>query len=599
MRCPVFGRTAGRQRSRSRHDATAPTHYPARIALPSQPPNIPMRLALVQRNVTLGDFDAIDATIVSCARQAQAENAELVVFSDRFLIGGPAGAFAVRQETLAHCNERLQRLAHTLADGPAVLIGTPVARTDDFGKTAYNGAALLHQGEVQIVHHQQAVAGFGVKQDRAHFEPDNTSAPFTLKGQKIGIAIGNDLWNESDIWQRPDLRDAPAAAMAASCNLLIHLDADPWYPERPAERAEAIQTIARAHECAIVSVNHIGSAQSVLFDGRSMVINAAGDIQALSRTFEDDLLLFDTAQPSKLEHGEEILQQDSVDGVLDALIFGLRDNVLKSGFTDVVLGLSGGIDSAIVAAIAVEALGEDHVHGVALPSRYSSDHSLRDAKDLADALNISYQVVSIEPVHEALMQTMGPLFEGTEEGTAEENLQARARGVILMGLSNKFNQLLLATSNKSEFAVGYCTLYGDMNGAFSPLTDVPKEMVYAISYRFNERRGHDVIPISTLTKPPSAELRPGQTDQDSLPEYAVLDEIIDRYVVREQSAEEIVAAGFDPADVRRVVWLINLNGYKRQQAAPGLRVSRQALAIGRDFPNIGNFSSLNLPADKA
>lgn len=554
-----------------------------------------MRIALVQHNVTLGDFVAIDATIASCVHKAAAQNAELVIFSDRFLIGGPAGGFAVRKEVLAQCEERLQRLAQRFADGPAILIGTPIARDTPHGKSAYNAAALLQKGTVQIVHRQHSVAAFGVKQDQEHFEPGPAPTPFTLAGQKIGVVIGNDLWNETDIWHRPAIANAPAATLAPDCDVLIHLDADPWYPERPHERVEAIQTIARTNECAIVSVNHIGSAQSVLFDGRSMAIDAHGDLAAFARSFDNDLLLIDTAALSKLPNADEILKEDPVDGVLDALIFGLRDNVHKSGFTDVVLGLSGGIDSAIVAAIAVEALGEDHVHGVALPSRYSSDHSLKDAKDLADALNISYKVVSIEPVHEALMQTMGPLFEGTEEGTAEENLQARARGVILMGLSNKFNQLLLATSNKSEFAVGYCTLYGDMNGAFSPLTDVPKEMVYAISYRFNERRGKEVIPHSTLTKPPSAELRPGQTDQDSLPEYAVLDEIIDRYVVREQSAQEIVDAGFNEADVRRVVWLINLNGYKRQQAAPGLRVSRQALAIGRDFPRVGNFSSLNLP----
>lgn len=555
-----------------------------------------MRIGLVQSNIKLGDFDAIDALISTHAQRARNEAIDLLIYPELFLIGGPSGGFATRKETLAACQQRLQDLAHQHAHGPAILIGTPWPNEQRIGKNAHNAAALLLQGQVRNVHQQIAVPHVGVKQDRTHFEPGHAPTPFPLNDHRVGVVIGNDLWNESDVWRRPDLPQSIAESILPTCNLLLHLDADPWYPERPEERAETLQTLARTHECTIISVNHVGTAQSILYDGRSMVVDASGDIQKVARSFDDDFHVIDLDDVSMESGGSpaRAICADPVDETLDALIFGLRDNVRKSGFQDVILGLSGGIDSAIVAAIAVEALGAEHVYGVALPSRYSSDHSLQDAQDLAQALGISYDVLPIEPVHQALLQTLGPLFEGTEEGTAEENLQARARGVLLMGLSNKFNRLLLATSNKSEFAVGYSTLYGDMNGAFSPLTDVPKEMVYAISRRFNERRGMDAIPISTLTKPPSAELRPDQTDQDSLPPYEILDELIDRYVVRGQSAQEMVAAGFDAADVQRVVWLINITGYKRQQAAPGLRVSRQALAIGRDFPVIGDFSSLNL-----
>lgn len=557
-----------------------------------------MRIAIAQKNVKLGDIAAIDAAVDACVRAAQQKNIDLLVFPELFLIGGPAGLFAARKEVLANCEARLCTLAQKYADGPAILIGTPEASTAAHGKRAYNSAALLHQGESRIVHRQICVADFGVKRDGAVFEPGYHIEPLTLHGRTIGVAIGNDLWNESDIWRTPALPHAPAERILQQSDLLIHLDADPWYPERPQERLLHTQTLARADARMIISANTVGTAQSLLYDGRSMVVGGDGTLHSFAPQFEDALHIVDLTEDSLQSETHDLsasLSDDIVDETLDALIFGLRDNVRKSGFHAVTLGLSGGIDSAIVAAIAVEALGAEHVYGVALPSRYSSDHSLKDARDLAEALKIPYDEISIEAVHHALLQTLAPSFEGTEEGTAEENLQARARGVILMGLSNKFDRLLLATSNKSEFAVGYSTLYGDMSGAFSPLTDVPKEMVYAISRRFNERRGFDAIPQSTLTKPPSAELRPGQRDQDSLPSYEVLDEIVDRYLVRAQSAQEIVEAGFAKEDVRRVVWLMDINGYKRQQAAPGLRVSRQALAIGRDFPSVGDFSALNLP----
>lgn len=557
-----------------------------------------MRIGITQFNTTLGDYASIDATIDAQVRKARAENVDLLIFPELFLIGGPGGDFATRKETLAHCEQRLHHLAERHHDGPAILVGTPWPNPNAFGKPAYNAAALIQNGAFHIVHRQHAVPNFGVKQDASLFEPCETITPFTLKNYTFAVAIGNDLWNESDVWRRPQHSEGPAEKTPPSCDVLLHLDADPWHPERPIERLETLQTLARASERAIIHVNHIGSSQSILYDGRSVAIGSHGNTQIIMRRFEND---FQTLNISSLSQETTQLPENStpidlVDETLDALIFGLRDNVHKSGFHDVVLGLSGGIDSAIVAAIAVEALGADHVYGVGMPSRYSSEHSIEDAKNLADALQISFELMPIEPVHQALLQTLAPFFDNTEQGTAEENLQARARGVLLMGLSNKFNRLLLATSNKSEFAVGYSTLYGDMSGAFAPLTDVPKEMVYAISRRFNERRGFDAIPIRTLTKPPSAELRPDQTDQDSLPPYPILDELIDRYVVQRQTAQEIVDAGFSEADVRRVVWLINITGYKRQQAAPGLRVSRQALAIGRNFPSIGNFSSLNLPA---
>lgn len=557
-----------------------------------------MRIAIAQKNVKLSDVAAIDATIDACVQAARRQNIDLLVFPELFLIGGPAGILATRKEILDNCETRLQALAQKYADGPAILIGTPEASRAAIGKRAHNAAALLHLGQSRIVHRQICVADFGVKRDGALFAPGNGITPFSLHGKTIGVAIGNDLWNESDIWGTPALKNAPAERIIKESDLLIHLDADPWYPERPNERLQNAQALARADARMIITANMFGSAQSLLYDGRSMVIDQKGRLNSFAPRFEGALHVIDLTENASNDTPNDLsesLSSDIVDETLDALIFGLRDNVLKSGFHEVTLGLSGGIDSAIVAAIAVEALGADHVYGVALPSRYSSDHSLKDARDLAEALKMPYDEISIEGVHQALLQSLAPSFEGTEEGTAEENLQARARAVILMGLSNKFDRLLMATGNKSECAVGYNTLYGDAAGSLAPIADVPKEMVYALSRRFNERRGFDAIPESTLTKPPSAELRPGQMDEDSLPPYDILDEIVDRYLVRGQSAQAIVDAGLSQADVQRVVWLIDTNGYKRQQEAPGLRVSRQALAIGRDFPNVGDFSILNLP----
>lgn len=557
-----------------------------------------MRIALAQKNLKIGDFNAIDALVLECFEQAKAQKADLLVFSELFLIGGPAGELATRREVLQGCATRLDAIAQACNGGPAILIGYPEFHRADLGKGAYNAAAYIQGGRVQNIYRQVSVPDFGVKNDRRLFDPSPHQQPFACRGQAIGVAIGNDVWNESTLWGDRVTHRSPAQKMLAQSDVLIHLDADPWYAERPEERLQKLRQLAQETQRWICHVNAIGGQEQLIYDGRSMVIAPDGSLHQIAPRFEDAILYVDLPKPGDTPTRSDLSQPavcgDPVDETLDALILGLRDGVRKSGFRDVTLGLSGGIDSALVAAIAYEALGPDHVHTVALPSRYSSDHSIRDARELAEALKLPFSIIEIEGVYQAFAHALADAFSGTEPDTSEENLQARARGTILMGLSNKFNRLVLATSNKSEFAVGYCTLYGDMCGAFAVLTDVPKRMVYKLSRRFNERMGFEAIPESTLTKPPSAELRPGQTDQDSLPAYEILDEIVDRYLVHDQSAAEIVAAGFEEPDVRRVVWLLNLNGYKRAQAAPGLLVSRRALAIGRQFPNIASYQSLNL-----
>lgn len=550
-----------------------------------------MRIALAQKNTKIGDFDAIDKIIADTLHQAREQRVDLVVFPSLFLIGGPADEFAARREIVQSCAARLETLAKTTEDGPAILIGFPEYNRADHGKGVYNSAALLMQGRVQNLYRQSTLANYGVKEEAQVYDPGPRQLPLAFDGKALGVMIGNDVWNHSSPWGDRAIVHDLANQLLRQSELLIHLDADPWFFERPKERLTRLRTLATRHQKWVLYMNAVGGHESVIYDGRSMAIAPNGQLVAMGQRFADDLLIIDLDDPPK----EELpLQGDEVDETFDALVLGLRDGVQKSGFNAVTLGLSGGIDSALVAAIAYEALGPENVHCVALPSRYSSDHSIRDARAQADALKLPFSIIEIEGIYQALAQALAPAFEGTEEDTAEENLQARARGTILMGLSNKFQRLVLATSNKSEFAVGYCTLYGDMCGAFAILTDVPKGMVYRLSYRFNERLGFTAIPESTLTKPPSAELRPGQTDQDSLPPYDVLDEIVDRYLVRDHSAEEIVAAGFAPADVQRVVWLMNINGYKRQQAAPGLLISRRALAIGRRYPNIASYRALQL-----
>lgn len=560
-----------------------------------------MRIAIIQHATIVGSFDTIDADISDIIDNLQDEAIDLIVFPEFFYIGGRSGDFAIKAEVLRGVEQRLEHLAKRYVNGPSLLLGTPRSHTQVTGTGVHNAAVWIHQGRVQTAHNQVAVPRIGVRDDALFFDVGTLQEPIVYRDTRIGVCIGNDLWFEATRHGRHEEGVAPASTIATSCDVLIHLDADPWYVERPQERLLKLQELARATNTWVLHANAVGTTQSILYDGRSTAISPSGAIDAQARAFHNDTLIIDTTSAAVVATPSTPPNRDNiqvVDEIWEALVYALRNNVQQSGFSDVVLGLSGGIDSALVAALAVDALGSEHVYGVALPSRFSSDHSLQDAADLAKNLKISYQIIAIESVHQALLDTLAPAFEGTAPSTAEENLQARARGVILMGLSNKFNRLLLATSNKSEFAVGYSTLYGDMCGAFSPLADVPKTLVYTLSRRFNERRGLDAIPNNTIIKPPSAELRPNQTDQDSLPDYDILDAILEASVVHNASAEELVQQGFRPEDVQRVLSLLYQSGYKRQQAAPGFMISRQALAIGRHFPSVGNFSSLNVKASR-
>ena len=558
-----------------------------------------MRIAIAQLNFTVGDFDTIRQKAHRAIDQARDERADLVIFTELAALGGPAGDLVERNDVLRANESLVRELAQRSDDHFAILIGFAERNPAKIGGRAWNAAALCHEGRVFNIYRQCAPASFDVfgANDR-NFEPAPPQQPLTLRGTTIAVSIGNDLWNHANHLGRSQFPEPVAIGTASrGARIAIQLDADPWHWGRPEERLERLAEAATTQGRFVVFANQVGAHNEVVYDGRSMIVAPDGAVVAQAPAFEESLLVYDipratlgatrsNAAPSGKSAASHFALLNEEDETLKALILGVRDNVTKAGFRKVGLGLSGGIDSALVAAIAAEALGAENVHGVAMPSQYSSDHSIRDAEALAKNLGMPMQIIPIKGIYDAVKLTMEDAFAGTKEDVTEENIQSRARGLIMMSLSNKFGHYILNTGNKSEAAVGYCTLYGDMCGSLSVLLDVPKTLVYRISRHYNALKGREVIPESTLTKPPSAELRPDQTDQDSLPPYDVLDAILDAYVVQLRSARDIIAAGYNEADVLRVIRLIQLNEYKRFQAAPGIRVTRRAFGSGRCYPQV-------------
>ncbi|MEP6663420.1 MAG: NAD+ synthase, partial [Verrucomicrobiota bacterium] len=420
---------------------------------------------------------------------------------------------------------------------------------------------------------------YDVFDEDRYFQPATHNAPVDFSGQKIGLTVCEDIWNDEDFWPNRLYRNNPPMELAvAGAKIIFNVSASPWSLGKDTVRREMLASLSRKAKSPVVFCNLIGGNDELIFDGNSMVFNAAGLLIAQGRFFEEDFFVVDT------EKAAPIFPEDvsEVEKVYQALVLGLRDYMGKCGFKSAVLGLSGGIDSAVVACLAAEALGKKNVRGASLPSEFSSQHSLDDARFLAENLGIQYDVIAIQTVFAATKQELKPVFLGRTDDTTEENIQARLRGVLLMAMSNKFGSLLLTTGNKSELGVGYCTLYGDMCGGLAVISDVPKTMVYQLAKWINRER--EIIPVSTITKPPSAELRPDQFDQDSLPPYEILDAILDHYVVHGRSLGEITKLGFAEEVVKKIIRLIDLSEYKRRQAAPGLKVTSKAFGVGRRFP---------------
>jgi NAD+ synthase/NAD+ synthase (glutamine-hydrolysing) len=537
-----------------------------------------MRIALAQLNTTVGDIAGNEGLVLEAYRRGVEAQVELVLTPELSLTGYPPRDLLLRESFIRANQAALERLAAAVGE-VGLIVGFVGENPVRPGRPLTNAAALLHRGRVVAIRTKTLLPTYDVFDEDRYFEPASENGVIHWEGRRLGLTICEDIWNDAEFGVQRRYRPDPAAALVASgAQILINLSASPWQLGKEQRRCALLRSLARRHQVPVVYCNLVGGNDELVFDGRSLAFNSAGGCLGEAAHFSSDFLIVDTEAS-----GDRPLAPLADEALLhDALVLGMRDYVGKCGFRSVVLGLSGGIDSALVAALAVDALGAENVRGLALPTQFSSAGSIDDARSLAENLGIRFDVVPIQGSFEALKRQMEPLFEGRPEDTAEENLQARLRGVTLMAMSNKFGSLLLTTGNKSELAVGYCTLYGDMCGGLAVISDLPKTWVYRVSRWMN--RDREIIPSSSITKAPSAELRPNQTDQDSLPPYEVLDAILEAYVVEDRPAAEIIATGFSEADVRRVVRLIDLSEYKRRQAAPGLKVTSRAFGVGRRQP---------------
>lgn len=539
-----------------------------------------MRIGLLQLNATIGAFDKNRARLEEAYRQAVAQGSELVLAPELFLCGYPPRDLLLREDFVQRGLDCLEALAGAVGDVP-LITGYVDRHPKRPGRALRNAAAVIHKGK--IIHRvmKSLLPTYDVFDEDRYFEPAEKVFPVEICGQKIAVTICEDIWNDADFWpERRYRRDPIRELIDASAKLIVNISASPWERGKEAKRLAMLQRVARDEKVPLVQVNMVGANDELIFDGHSVALNARGETLALGASFSEEVMVVDMEAPSPAP--APMLPDNQEEQLFRALVLGVRDYVGKCGFKSAVLGLSGGIDSALVAVIATEALGADKVWGVSLPSRYSSEGSLSDAAQLAQILGIRYDVLPIaEPVVE-VEKTLEGVFAGRTPDATEENIQSRLRGLLLMALSNKFGPLVLTTGNKSELAVGYCTLYGDMCGALAVIADVLKTEIYALARWVN--RKEEIIPRNTIEKPPSAELRPNQTDQDSLPPYDMLDRILRHYVVDDADPKMLVSEGISEATVRDVLNKIIFNEYKRRQAAPGLKVSPRAFGMGRRVP---------------
>lgn len=567
-----------------------------------------MKVALAQINPTVGDLRANARKISHSIFLAKSRGAQVVVFPELALLGYPPKDLLLKPAFIQDSLDAMNRIAAGVSGIDAV-VGYAERNTAPIGRPLHNALAVLRDGKIVSRHLKTLLPTYDVFDESRYFEPGplgprhETENLVQMAGCTVGLSICEDLWNDEKMIPRRLYHENPIAQLHhAGAQIMFNSSASPFVVGKHAFRLELFASQVRQFGQPLIYVNQVGGNDELVFDGNSVVLDAAGNVIAQARAFEEDLLLVEV-HPGGDSHQApastrdiplntsqfKTMTADAIESIHHALVLGLRDYVRKCGFKSVVLGLSGGIDSALTAALAVAALGKDKVVGVAMPSRFSSEGSVADARELAANLGIEFHVVPIAEVHGAYERTLSPVFAGTPQDVTEENLQARVRGALLMAFSNKFNHLLLTTGNKSELAVGYCTLYGDMCGGLAVISDVPKTTVWALSRWVNEHAGRELIPRSSIEKVPSAELRPNQTDQDSLPPYEILDAILHRYVEEEKGGREIIAEGYDAATVNRVIKLIDRSEYKRRQAAPGLKVTSRAFGFGRRMPIAQNY----------
>ncbi len=538
-----------------------------------------MKIALAQINTTVGDIEGNEARILAAYRRGQELGVDLVVLPELAIAGYPPRDLLLKNAFIPRNLAALHRLA-AITDKTGLLVGYVGQNAKRPGREAFNSVALLQDGRLLAARTKTLLPTYDVFDEDRYFEPGVENKPVEFNGVKIGLTICEDIWNDEDFWPERRYRRNPAIELIeAGAQILFNISASPWHLGKNKTRFDMLSSLASKVGKPVVYCNLVGGNDELIFDGGSLAFNAQGQLTAQGRLFEEDYVVLDTEAQTPAIVPEQSANEEKL---YHALVLGVRDYLHKCGFKKAVLGLSGGIDSALVACLAAEALGPDNVHGISLPSQFSSQGSLDDARSLAKNLGIRYDVIPIQPGFLAVKDQLKDVFAGRPEDTTEENIQARLRGVILMAMSNKFGSLVLTTGNKSEMAVGYCTLYGDMCGGLAVINDLPKMTVYRLSQWINRER--EIIPAASITKPPSAELRPNQTDQDSLPPYEVLDAILEAYVVQGKSQAEMAAAGYDPAVIQRIVRLINISEYKRRQAAPGLKVTTKAFGIGRRIP---------------
>jgi len=548
-----------------------------------------MKIGLLQLNSTVGDFAANAKKLLAGYEKAGALGAEFVLAPELFLCGYPPRDLLLREDFV---EANLAALEETAKGAGAIplCVGYVDRNLEKPGRALRNSAAVLQNGKIVWRTHKCLLPTYDVFDEDRYFEPAKNVKPFVFNGKKLGITICEDIWNDADFWpERIYRRDPVKELISQGAEIILNISASPWHDGKEKLRLEMLRRVARDEKIPLAQVNLVGANDELIFDGHSTVLDSRGEVIALENGFAEEIFVADLGGSGKrkAESGNDFPAREAQ--IFSALSLGIRDYVRKCGFKSVIVGLSGGIDSALVAVLAADALGAENVLGVSMPARYSSDGSLSDAAALAKYLGIRYEVLPIEPVFNSVEKQLEKVFAGTKPNEAEENVQSRLRGVTLMALSNKFGALVLTTGNKSEMAVGYCTLYGDMNGALAPLADVLKTDIYKIARWVNREK--IVIPENSITKPPSAELRPNQKDQDSLPEYETLDAILDLYVVKNLGKDDIILKGFDGAVVNDVLNKINFSEYKRRQAAPALKISPRAFGMGRRIPIAQRFRS--------
>jgi len=542
-----------------------------------------MRIALGQINTTVGDLAGNVDRMVARARQASEMGADLIAFPELSVTGYPPRDLVEKQSFVERSECELQRLARETANlGIAIICGYVGKSHEGAGKPATNSAAILRGGETLLRQNKTLLPTYDVFDEARYFQPGDSPHLTTLDSQNLALTICEDAWNDKQYWERRLYTRDPVEELArAGAEILISINGSPYNMGKRSMRREIFAITARHHRMPVVYVNQVGGNDSLVFDGSSFAMDAAGNVIASAASFEEDLVICDT-ETGAGDCRENL--RDECEAVYQALVLGTRDYICKCGFQKALIGLSGGIDSSLTAAIAVEAIGKENVIGIGMPGPFSSEGSVADARALAKNLGIRFEIAPISTVYDQFLHVLDPLFAGAPRDVAEENLQARLRGATLMSLSNKWCALVLTTGNKSELAVGYCTLYGDMCGGLAVISDVPKTLVYELA-RVSNRRNGSAIPESVFTKPPSAELRANQKDSDSLPEYDVLDRILRAYIEENESPQRIAAEQDLPLDlVRDITTKVDRNEYKRQQAAPGLKVTSKAFGIGRRFP---------------